>query len=112
MIGDHCYAYSGVVSVDNNENEMIVFQSPKGYIRGQTMMNYIANTVEDFMFRVYFNGIQVQGCIQGRHDYDAKFESDIKLIIPPLTEVKLTGQNVTDTNGRDMIVSLTGRVYS
>jgi hypothetical protein len=112
IVNDYAYAYSGVLSINNTETTMCQFQSPKGIIVGQTMFNYIANDVEDFMFRVYFNGIQVQGTLQGRHDYDAKFESPVPLIIPPLTEVKLTGQNITNTETHDMIVSLTGKVIN
>jgi len=111
-VGDCAYAYSGVVSVNQNENEMVVFQSPKGYIKASTMFNYISSAgTELYAFRIYFNGVQIQGTIQGRHDYESKFESDLKLIIPPLTEVKLTAQNVSNTESHDMIVSLTGRVY-
>ena len=99
------------MSIDDNETDMVNFSSGSGYIVGQVMFNYVANTGEDFMFRIYFNNIQVQGNIQGKHDYDAKFESDIKIIIPPFTAVRLTGQNLTNNTGRDMIASLTGRVY-
>jgi hypothetical protein len=111
-VGDYAYAYSGVVSIDNTETTMCQFQTPKGLIVASTMFNYLGELGQElFAFRIYFNGIQVQGTIQGRRDYDSLFEGDIKLIIPPLTEVKLTGQNLTDTDSRDMIVSLTGRVY-
>ena len=111
-VGDYAYAYSGVVPVDNTETTMCLFQTPKALIVASTMFNYLGELGQElFAFRIYFNEVQVQGTIQGRRDYDSLFEGDIKLIIPPLTEVKLTGQNLTDTDSRDMIVSLTGKVY-
>ena len=111
-VGDYAYAYSGVKSVDNTETTMCHFQTPKALMVATTMFNYLGELGQElFSFRIYFNGVQVQGTIQGRRDYDSLFEGDIKLIIPPLTEVKLTGQNLSDSDARDMIVSFTGRVY-
>ena len=96
-VGDYCYAYSGVKSIDNNE----------------TLFTYPDDTgTDDFRSRIYFNGQVVQSIIQGRVDYDFKFEYAIPLVIPPLTEVKLTMQNVQNTNARDQCVSFTGRVYA
>ena len=37
--------------------------------------------------------------------------TDIQIVAPPLTIVKLTSQNVSDTASKDQIVVLTGRVY-
>lgn len=112
-VGDYCYAYSGVKSIDNNETTMCQFQTPKGIILAKVLFTYPDDTgTDDFRSRIYFNGQVVQSIIQGRVDYDFKFEYAIPLVIPPLTEVKLTMQNVQNTNARDQCVSFTGRVYA
>ena len=65
IIGDHAYAYSGAVALDNttNENTYIKFTSGNYYFVGTMQSNNLdegAGT-DDMVNFVYFNGIRVQG---------------------------------------------------
>tara|TARA_R100001530_G_scaffold135178_1_gene111745 strand:+ start:697 stop:1095 length:399 start_codon:yes stop_codon:yes gene_type:complete len=111
-VKDFCYAYSGVIgNIGSSEATMCVFQTPKAVITGKVLFNYVDNDTEDYRYRIYFNGQIVQAILQGRRDYDFTYENAIPLVIPPLTEVKLTAQNIDNSNERAQIVSFTGRVH-
>lgn len=111
-VGDHCMAYSGLVSCDDNETELLNFNSQSGYIVAQVDFNYAESQQDIFRMKVYFNSLVVQAFIAyGKLNYKDSSENPIPLIIPPNTEVKCTGQNIDNSNARDQIVSLTGRVY-
>ena len=108
----HAYAYSGVMNVAEVETTMVKFSTNSEYLKAKVLFAYPDNTgTDDFRYRIYFNNQVVQSIIQGRVDYDFKFEYAIPLIIPPLTEVKLTVQNVQNTNSRDQCASLTASVH-
>jgi len=107
-----CYAYSGSMSINNVETTMIEGQTNTEYIVAEIQFNNIhADDVEDYLHKIYLNDVVVQGFIQGRTDYDNKYESPIKIIIPPFTNIKLTSQNLENTESHAEIVSLTGKAY-
>ena len=107
-----CYAYSGAIAVDNNENTMLEGQTNSEYIVAEIQFNNIVeDDVEDYLHLVYLNDVVVQGFIQGRTDYDNKYESPIKILIPPFTNIKLTSQNLTNTESHNEVVSLIGEAF-
>ena len=108
----HCYAYSGSIAVDNNEKTLIEGSTNSEYIVAEIQFNNIVeDDVEDFLHLIYLNDVVVQGFIQGRTDYDNKYESSVKIIIPPFTTIKLTSQNLTNTESHNEVCSLTGKAF-
>ena len=104
-----CYAYSGIMSINQNETTMIEFDVNSEYIISHIQFNSNLSLGDDmFRFKVYINNVVIQAHVAGRHDYDQKYENFLQVIIPPFSTVKLTAQNINDTNARDQIVSLTG----
>ena len=111
-LGDHCYAYSGIVSVANNELDLLSFHSGKLYVRGEAQFNYAAISNQDYKYKIYFNNQIVQQFNHVQNNPDVITPNVvIPIIIPPLTEVRMTAVNTTDTNALDQIVSFVGRVY-
>jgi hypothetical protein len=108
-IGDHVYGYSGVLSCDDNTKTMMQFNTGKHYIKGKVQFSYVTPENQDFQYTIKFNGLVVQryNVIRGLEPYT----KTIFLIIPPLTEVTLTAQNVSDSAQIDQIVSITGKIY-
>jgi len=91
---------------------MIEGQTNTEYIVAEIQFNNIEeDDTEDYLHLIYLNDLVVQGFIQGRTDYDNKYESPLKIIIPPFTNIKLTSQNLTNTEAHAEIVSLTGKAY-
>tara|TARA_Y100000310_G_C20144851_1_gene561956 strand:- start:57 stop:446 length:390 start_codon:yes stop_codon:yes gene_type:complete len=112
IIGKYAYAYSGDVPVNQPEGTLLLFQSPKDIIKGWVTVTKNTTDGDDFIYRLYFNNIIVQGWI---NDYSAGGRNDdtsIPVIIPPLTEVKLTAYNDTGTTDRNINGSITGKVYT
>jgi hypothetical protein len=104
-----CYAYSGEVSVDDNETALLEFKTNTEYLDGLIQFNYIQVTSENFSYKVYFNDIVVQGYTVTHAIENTSPDNLIPIIIPPFTAVKLTAVNIEDDNSRGQIVSFTGR---
>lgn len=112
ILGSHCMAYSGVVIVNNTETDLCNFTTGKGYIIAQVHFSYMEDVTESYLYSVYFNGIKVQGFIRyGKKDYKDSNETPLNIMIPPLTQVRLTADNISDSNARGQLASLVGRVY-
>ena len=110
-IGDHVYAYSGVISVNDNETTLLSFNSGKGYIKAQVQFNYISNANQDFTYKIYFNNIVIQQYNVGNSVIYTSPDNFINIIIPPLSDVRLSAQNISDSTALNQIGSLIGRVY-
>jgi hypothetical protein len=110
-VGNHCYGYSGVFSVDDNEKTLLQFNTGKHYIKAQIQFNYVSSANQDYTYKVYFNGIIVQQYNVGNSVIYTSPDNFLNVIIPPLTEVKLASRNIIDSTALDQIVSLTGEIY-
>ena len=113
VIGSHCYAYSGEINADDNETTYLLFQTGKETIKGLAQFNATNELAQEFRYRIYFNGIEIQSYLAGNNapDYRSKPDTPIPLVIPPLTEVKFTAINLDDSTNGSQIVSFTGRIY-
>ena len=115
ITGKQAYAYSGDVAVNQTPSDgvtLLLFQSPKEIIKGWVTVTKNTTDGDDFIYRLYYNNVIIQGWI---NDYSAGGRNDdtsIPVIIPPLTEVKLTAYNDTGTTERNINGSITGKVYS
>jgi len=107
-IGEHLYGFSGVVSVDNNETVLMETTLGSGYTVATITFNGLSG-VEDFDHFVYLNDEKVQ--FYRSEDRPGRAVNNLPILIPPFTKLKLTAQNADNTNARDQLVSITGRVY-
>ena len=108
ITGNHCYAYSGKITVTNAETTLLEFTTGNYYADCNLELNYIqadADNVENF---VYFNGVQVMGqVVTGGPDPN---KTPTRLLIPPYTKVKVSAQNEAVGN-RPHVAGLVGRIY-
>ena len=113
-VGDFVMAYSGELSANDNETTYLLFQTGKGVITGMLQFNATNELAQEFRYRIYFNGVQVQSYLAGNNapDYRSKPDTPIPLVIPPLTEVKCTALNLDDSVSGTQICSFTGRHYN
>ena len=111
ILGDFCFAYSGIVPIANIEVTMLEFQSGNFTADTKIQFNYPVNVADDYEYIVEMNGTVVQKFVvgSGHTDFEATFP--ILLIIPPYTQVRCSARNITDTSESDQIVGLTGRIY-
>jgi len=106
-----CFAYSGLISVDNNETILINSKNGSQYIVARIQYGFAVNTGDTYLYKIYLNDFCVQSIMQGREDFDRMHEGYLEIIIPPYAIIKCTADNVADTTSNLQIVSLTGRVY-
>jgi len=111
LIKDHCYAYSGIVSVTDSETTLLEFNTGDNYYVGQYQPNYETLSGDDFKFLVYLNEILISS-LQISASRDFTPYEEIELVIPPLTTVKITAQNETGSTATDILALFTGRVYN
>ena len=109
-VGNWAYAYSGSVGVDNNETALVESVSQSGIIVAEFQPQYLVKSGDDYFFQVYLNDLVVIGLHLIAADTYTPYEKS-KVIIPPLTLVKITAQNTTDSSNNNVAAVLTGRVY-
>ena len=111
-VGNHVYAHSGVVGVNNVENALLKFNTGNQYIRATIQFNGgAAGGGDDYVYRVKYDSEIVQEYVSNSNTSDSPNQK-LNLIIPPYTKVECTAVNATDDSSNDQIVSLSGRVYA
>jgi hypothetical protein len=112
IIGDHAYAYSGEILVDQTTPKFFDFTSGNYYFVGEIQFNYYDVVGDDDMrYELKFNGNLVQSYFVGNAKVYTSPDGVMPIIIPPYTEVEATGYNDSSTNGRKNIASIVGRIY-
>ena len=109
---NHCYAYSGPIAQAGQATEktMLLFQTPKTLIKGSFDFAYgPLNDDNNATMIISFNSQQVYQ--QEQESSERKYSVPVVLIIPPLTEVKVTTQT-TATSNPEMMVKFIGKVYN
>lgn len=106
VVNDKCYAYSGVVLFDDNEVTLLEFNTGKR-LTDITLMPYREdNDSLDSKHRLYINDIQVW--CSGMGSGGTTIEEYNHLLIPSLSYVKVTIQNVSNTSNGQAGIALSG----
>jgi len=107
-IGEHCYAYSGVLDLSSKATGALDFTSGAGYIVGKFEYNadFASAGGANLAVEIFFNGIMTVKERDVGNNYlagDCYFD----VLIPPFTKVSvdLTG------GGADSNINFVGRVY-
>ena len=107
-VGNHCFAYSGVVSVDDTQTDLLNFQTGNKTIRAIIIFNSVT-TDKLYLHKILFNEIIVQEYFA--FDSGGRRGVIFDMIIPPYTSVRCTSENDEDNASKDQIVSLAGKLY-
>jgi len=107
-IGAYAFAYSGEVSVNNVETDLLNFSTGSGVIIATLNFNKNTGDGDDIQYQAYVNSEVIQGWI---HDYSARgYRNIVNVIIPPYSQFKATATNDTSSTGRNVVCSLTAEV--
>lgn len=106
----YCFAYSGEVSVANTELNLIDIKTNSEYIVGHVQLGSKAQENEDYEFKIYFNDVIVFSATFGNQGQYYLGAWPVPIIIPPFTNVKMSLDNIADTDSRIWTVGLTGKV--
>ena len=105
------YAYSGSTNVDNNETDVLTFSTNSEYIDGHFKPIYFStSSSDDASFIVKFNDVSVFICTVNSATSDTPYQ-DVRLIIPPFTDVSISAYNRTDTSTIAVGCSITGLAF-
>ena len=110
LYGNFAAAFSGGVSVDNNETTLVEFTSGNFIFVGNWRADYFENAGDDVRWVLYFNDSKIQS-ISSNRNYEAGKEGPVDIVIPPYTQVKITAQNITDTSTLELMTSMVGAIY-
>jgi len=109
-VGNHAYAYSGNVSVDDAIKTLLQFNTQNNYVMANIQMEYFDASSDNIKFVVKINDEEVcVGIITSRTD---NWYNDLQVLIPPYSDVVVTGLNNSSSSARGVGVTLTGRNYA
>ena len=109
-VGNHAYAYSGNVAVDNNITTLLQFNTQNNYVMANIQLEYFDASSDNMKFIVNINSEEVAaGILTGRVE---NWYNDLQVLIPPYSDVTVTAFNNTGATLTGVGVSLTGRNYA
>jgi hypothetical protein len=110
-IGDFAYAYSGPITVNNNQTTLIKFTTGASLFVGTFRPSYTTSTSDNYGWTIKINDE-----IIGYSEFisatpQGSITSEFDLIIAPFSKVEIVAQNTEDTDNNDVAALITGRVY-
>jgi hypothetical protein len=119
VINDYCYAYSGMINPkagDPTDLTILEFATGKQMIKA--MFTASAPTAPSDttagligLYRIYFNEIEVARVKTDAQGEDMPTIESFPIIIPPLTAVKVTVSNNSDSSSYQNSCHVAGRLY-
>ena len=110
-IGEHAYAASGSIGVDNNLKDLCDFSTGPSYIVGKVMFGEGATSGDDYRYTIQFDS-QVVDQFNVNGGTQAPDRNARPLLLPPYTRVQFQAQNITDTSEGNQTAFFVGRVYA
>ena len=116
IIGQHAYAYSGLIAALNTDQTALSFTSGNYYVHGWLQLNAPVDddnpaAVSLTAVRVSFNGVGIFILVSGDGVHRAARSVRQKIIIPPYTEVVAILDSEASAADQYGSVVITGRVY-
>ena len=109
-IGDHCYAYSGVVACTSSGTDLFNFTSTtSSYIVGEIQINAVAEDASNFDYALFMNGSEVAGWLNTGSQQPHQPQNPVKIIIPPGTTVRFEAKSAASSVNH--AATFVGRVY-
>ena len=109
-IGDHAYAYSGVITVNNTTTTLLDFTTGVGYIVAKYQPSVNTDTSDNMFFKLLLNSVEIQATLIGSTTSNSPYE-EVEILIPPLTRCVINCVNDSTATGRSCSAVFQGRVY-
>jgi len=117
-IGNHCYAFSGIVTpVSGTDATVLDFITGSGYIIADLWWSWnyeMMGDATDFGILLKLNDVLVIHVEQSTSGSGGRVRMEVKrqqILLPPFTHFFLTGTTTTGSPGADLAMTLNGRVY-
>tara|TARA_Y100000310_G_C20036979_1_gene514409 strand:+ start:70 stop:501 length:432 start_codon:yes stop_codon:yes gene_type:complete len=115
VIGDHAYAYSGQIQCANSAVTHLEFTTGNYYFVG-TFNGFSPSQAGEYaltnevIYEMSLNG-SAQFSFLGPSQSNGNVPPVVHIVIPPYTEVKITGQCADNAAGNVTSCNLVGRIY-
>jgi len=110
-IGNHAFAYSGIVQVTNATTTLIDGTIGSHYIVAKVQPSINVSTTDDMFFRVLIDGQEIAASLIGSTTSNSPYE-EIEVIVAPFTRIQITCENNSTSGGINCSAVFTGRVYA
>ena len=112
-LGDHAYAYGGVVGVPQSTTTLLSFETGKQYVKGILGVQNGSGSGDDMSYEVSLNGVVIVTIYAGANpDRSWSDQYPLNLIIPPHTTLLVTAYNEGSGSPRNHSAIFEGRVYA
>ena len=112
IVGGWCYAYSDSLIFDDDPViTLLEFNTGKEIIKAHFLPYRTDTDNLDSRHRIYFNNVEVFNMNMSSGSGPSNSMYDNSLLIPPLTYVKVTIQNISNTSNGYGACSMIGRIY-
>ena len=118
LVGDHFYAYSGLIQADTTEAVVLSFRTGNYYCVGTLQVNSPLSQTNPLLAgiaaaHVSLNGIGVAGIKSGGSEQsdDNPTSERMAIVIPPYTEVSVSTDSNVTTSDSFSSITITGRIY-
>ena len=109
-IGDHAFAYSGVISVTNSTISLLDTTIGATYIVAKVQPSVNVDTSDNMFFKILINGEEIYATLIGSTTSNSPYE-EVEMIIPSYAHFQVTCENDSSSTGRECAVVVTGRAY-
>jgi archaellum component FlaG (FlaF/FlaG flagellin family) len=110
-IGNHVYAHSGSVAVNNSDVTLLEFSvAANQYITAKITIGSKAGTGDDLSYAVIIDGEQVYSAYEALVNMPT--QNALNILLAPGSKVQIQARNLGSASGREVEVVLVGRVYA
>jgi hypothetical protein len=111
-IGQHAYAYSGTISADNNDTEMLKFNTGNEYIVAKIQFFELTISNDNIQHSIEINGENVVSVLSSQTVGTSEPDQWIPVLFPPNSQIRILAKNAQGSGDLDSGVALVGRVYA
>jgi len=110
IVGNHCYAYSGIVTpTADNMTTYLKFTTGNFYSVVKVQFAYTLDANDDAVYQIVMNGVTLTQWLNTGSLQPHGPQEPMYIVIPAYTEFECNAY--TKTTGRDQACTLTGRIY-
>ena len=110
-IGNHAYAYSGLIGIDDGAPVMLEFTTGNSYLTATFDYGNSTTSGDDIQFKINLNGETIMVTHTRGPVNSSNAGLQPVLIIPPFSTIQVTGTNFCSSTERICVDAITGRVY-
>ena len=110
-IGNHCYAFSGAVSVNQTETVLQDFDTGANYLAVRWFPTLLADTNVNYKWIVKIDDQAIMN-LSVDQQYGNMHGQYVDFVFPPFSRIVISGRNIEDTSSNNIGSVISGRAYS